>query len=79
MRRLYGFVVTGEFIAEIAQAGRRTIDVASPIPRSARFLRAYFDHSRNGFVCVFEDDSFRPVAEGAMIPVDNGPAITQVA
>lgn len=79
MRRLYGFVVTGKTIGEIARQGRRTIDVSSPVPDSATFFNAYFDHARNAFVCVFEDGSFSPVAEGALIPVDVGPTITRVA
>lgn len=79
MRRLYGFVVTGEAIGEIAKQGQRTIDVSSPVPDSAAFFSAYFDHARNAFVCVFEDDSFSPVAEGALIPVDVGPMVTRVA
>lgn len=76
MRRLYGFVVTGNCVAEIARTGKRTIDVSSPIPESATFLTAYFDHNRNAFVCVFEDEAFSPLAEGALIPVDLGPTIT---
>ena len=79
MRRLYGFVVTGEVIGEIARQGQRTIYVASPVPDSATFFSAHFDHARNAFVCVFEDASFSPVAEGALIPVDVGPTITRVA
>ena len=79
MRRLYGFVVTGEAIGEIARHGKRTIDVSSPVPDSATFFSAHFDHARNAFVCVFEDVSFSPVAEGALIPVDIGPTITRVA
>jgi hypothetical protein len=79
MRRLYGFVVTGAAIGAIARQGKRTINVSSPVPDSATFFSAYFDHARNAFVCVFEDESFSPVAEGALIPVDIGPTITQVA
>lgn len=76
MRRLYGFVVTGEVIADFARSGKRTIQVESPVPESATFFKAYFDHARNAFVCVFEDDSFSSVSEGALIPIDIGPTIT---
>lgn len=76
-RRLYGFVVSGQIIGAMARHGKRTIEVSSPVPESATFFTAYFDHARNAFVCIFEDASFDPVAEGGLIPVGIGPTITR--
>lgn len=61
--KLRGFTVAGELIGKIAkQSGQ--------IAESAEFRHAYFDNERNCFVCVFSDESFSPVAEGARIPID---------
>ncbi len=40
------------------------------LPQTAKFSHAYFDPSRNVFVCVFEDDSFERVYEGCSVPID---------
>ena len=68
-RRLMGVIITGEAVADIARTGKRIIDVSSLVPETASFFTSYFDHSRNAFVVVFEDDSFGPVASGALIPL----------
>lgn len=79
MRRIYGFVVTGEVVGEFCRNGEREFRVDGPVPDTATFFSAHFDHARNGFVCYFEDESFEPVAEGAIIPVGIGPQITSTA
>lgn len=73
-RRLAGLVVTGECVGMMSRSGDRTITVDSPVPETASFFTSYFDHSRNAYVCVFEDESFDPVAEGAIIPILDRPA-----
>jgi len=73
-RRVAGLFVTGECVGMMARSGCRTITVDSPVPETASFFTSYFDHSRNVYVCVFEDDSFAPVAEGAIIPILERPA-----
>lgn len=79
MRRLLGFVLTGESLGMVARsAGVRTISVESPIPESATFFTAFFCHERNAFVCVFEDESFARVCEGGLIPIVECPTITEL-
>ncbi len=68
-RRLAGVIITGEAMAESTREGRRTIHVCSPVPATASFFTPYFDHSRNAFVAVFEDDSFSPVRPGDIFPM----------
>ena len=72
-RRLAGVVVTGEVVAAIVKAGKRSIDVSSPVPATATFFTSYFDHSRNAYVVVFEDESFDRHCEGGLIPLLNEP------
>ena len=66
-RRLVGVIITGKAVASIVRAGKRSIDVSSPVPATALFYTSYFDHSRNAFVAVFEDDSFGLVSAGCEI------------
>lgn len=73
-RKLCGVLVTGELIAEMARSGERRYAVESQLPESAVFHTAYFDQSRNAFVCVFEDDSFPPL-DNASIPIIDKPVI----
>ena len=68
-RRLAGIIITGETVASIVRAGKRIIDVSSNVPATASFFTSYFDHSRNAFVAVFEDDSFDCIADGCLIPL----------
>ena len=75
MRRLYGFLVAGEVLGVFFRNGNRSFKVTGPVPESASFWSAYFDHSRNAFVVVFEDESFPPVAGGEEIPIGAGPDI----
>lgn len=70
-RRLARVLLTGECVAGFVRAGRRTIDVHSPVPETASFFTSYFDHSRNAYVAIFEDESFGRVAGGAVIPLLN--------
>lgn len=63
-------------IEAIARSGTRVLSVESPIPETAKFFTAWFSHERNAFVCVFEHESFSPVADGALIPIGHGPVIT---
>ena len=78
-RRLVGVIITGKAVASIVRAGKRSIDVSSPVPATALFYTSYFDHSRNAFVAVFEDDSFDPIADGCLIPRMLAPcSITEV-
>lgn len=58
--------------------GFRTIEVGKAIPPSAEFYTAYFSHDRNAFVCVFEDESFGSICDGALIPVDLQPWIVEI-
>ena len=75
MRRLYAFLVTGEMIAQFCRNGEHAFTVEGPVPDTARFFCAHFDHARNAFVCIFEDDSFDEVAEGEYIPLGIGPTL----
>ena len=77
MRRIYGFVLTGQVVGEFCRNGDRQFTVNSPVPETATFFSAHFDHARNGFVCYFEDESFEPVAEGSVIPIGIGPEIAK--
>lgn len=72
-RRLAGLIITGECVASLARAGKRTIDISSPVPETASFFTSYFDHSRNAYVAVFEDESFNLLCEGCVIPILNEP------
>ena len=63
MKRLQGVSISGEAIGAI-------IATCEHVPLSAVFRKAYFDHARSVFVCVFEDDSFDEVPEGSAIPID---------
>ncbi len=76
-RRLAGVIITGEAVASIARAGKRSIDVSSPVPATASFFTSYFDHSRNAYVAVFEDDSFGLIAPGALIPLLGPCSVTE--
>jgi len=75
MRRLYGFIVSGDVLGEFCRNGNHAFKVTGPVPESASFWSSHFDPSRNAFVVVFEDESFPPVAEGAVIPIGVGPEI----
>ncbi len=69
-RRLAGVVITGEDVAEIAREGKRSINVVcSSVPASALFFTSHFDHSRNAFVVIFEDESFGLIPPGGVIPL----------
>jgi hypothetical protein len=68
-RRLAGVIITGEDVALLALEGQRVVHVSSPVPATASFFTSYFDHSRNAYVAVFEDDSFGPIASGGLIPI----------
>ena len=72
-RRQVGVIITGKSVALLARAGKREIDVSSPVPETASFFTSYFDHSRNAYVAVFEDESFDPVGDGALIPILSDP------
>jgi hypothetical protein len=63
MRKIEGRTVTAELVADLARRENH-------VPESAIFISAYFDHSRNAFVCLFEDESYQSIPEGAAIPVD---------
>ena len=76
-RRIAGVVVTGECVANVLRAGKRTIEVFSPVPETASFFTSYFDHSRNAFVAVFEDESFSPIADGGLIPILSQPVVSE--
>ena len=78
-RRLYGFLLSAPILEEFCRNGKREFSVEGPIPDTARFWSSYFDHSRNCFVCIFEDDSFCLVAEGCVIPIGPGPRVTTLA
>ncbi len=78
MRRLYGFIVTGEVIGSFCKRGSRAFKVVGPVPESARFYSAHFDNSRNAFIVVFEDESFPLVPQGAIIPIGIGPEIADL-
>ncbi len=71
MRRLKGWFVTGQCIAEMIREGAKAFVVKSGVPETAIFSHAWFDPERRCFGVVFEDDSFPPVPEGAMIEMDN--------
>ena len=73
LRRLAGLIITGESVALLARAGKRTIDVSSPLPETASFVTSYFDHARNAYVAIFEDESFEPVGDGALIRILTDP------
>lgn len=75
MRRLYGFILTGEVLGEFCRSGRRSLSVTGPIPETAVFRQSHYDASRNAFVCYFEDESFDAIAEGGVFPVGPGPEI----
>jgi hypothetical protein len=75
MQRLRGFIVTGQVIAEFCAKGERRVSVQSDIPEEAIFRFAYFANERNAFICVFEHESFYPIADGALIPIFPGPHI----
>ena len=78
-RRLKGFLVTPECIAQISRrCEAKTIRIDSLVPETAQFFSAWFDHEKRSFVCVFEDESFGEVYEGAAIPVIYGPEVTEV-
>jgi len=72
-RRQVGVIITGKSVALLARAGKREIDVSSPVPETASFFTSYFDHSRNAYVAVFEDESFDPVGDGALVPILSDP------
>ena len=76
-RRLAGVIITGDAVAAIVRAGKRSIDVSSPVAETASFFTSYFDHSRNAYVAVFEDDSFDLIASGALIPLLGPCSITE--
>ena len=76
MRKLKGFIVSGEVVGEFCRNGRRAFTVSGPLPETAKFWSAHFDHSRNSFVCLFEDESFDSVPEGSTIPIVHGPVVT---
>ena len=63
MRKIEGRTVTVEVFADLARRENH-------VPESAIFISAYFDHGRNAFVCLFEDESYESVPEGTVIPVD---------
>lgn len=75
-RHLRGVIVSGNAIALFARAGTRAIKVSPDVPEDAEFYTAYFDHSRNAFICVFEHPSFDRICNGAVIPLAEGPEIT---
>jgi hypothetical protein len=62
-RRLQGITVSVEMVGDLARA-------KGTVPQTATFNHAYFDHSRNAFVCYFEDVTFAEVAEAGIIPID---------
>ncbi len=76
VRRLAGVIITGEAIAEFVREGQRTVHVCSGVPATASFFTSYFDHSRNAFVAVFEDDSFGLVSAGCKITMLYIPHLT---
>lgn len=78
-RRLASLIITGDCVASLARAGRRSIDVSSPVPETASFFTSYFDHSRNAYVAIFEDASFDRVPEGAVIPLLTDPCVVTEA
>lgn len=76
MRRLFGFYLTGEILGEFCRNGNRSFQVNGPVPETATFWSSYFDHGRNCFVVIFEDESFSLVPEGSPIPIGYGPQIS---
>jgi hypothetical protein len=69
-RRLKGFTVTGEAVAQFATVGSYAFSVVNGAPKTASFRHSWFDYQLNGFVVVLEDPSFEEVPEGCMIPID---------
>jgi hypothetical protein len=63
MRKIEGRTVTVELVADLARRFNH-------VPESAIFISAYFDYSRNAFVCLFEDDSYESIPEGSAFPID---------
>ena len=76
MRRLCGFYVSGEVISQFCRNGPRQFSVGSLVPDTAQFFSAYFDQSRSAFVCIFEDETFPLLSDGAFIPIGPGIEIT---
>ena len=74
-RRIVGVIIRGEAVASIVREGKRTIEVTKGLPETAKFYGAHFDHFRNAFVAVFQDDSFDLVADGEMFPLRDTPHI----
>ena len=72
-RRLLGFFVTPECVAEFARSGTRSVSIDSPIPEGARFFNAWYAQEKRCFVCVFEHESFGLIAEGCEIPMSEFP------
>jgi hypothetical protein len=74
-RKLRGFLISDHMLGEFCRNGPRSFCVNGPVPDTAKFWSAHFDHEKNAFVCFFEDESFDSVPEGCIIPVFPGPVI----
>ena len=77
IRRLRRIIVAGEIVAEFARHGKRTIEIESVIPESARFVSAHVDTQANGISVIFEDASWDEVPLGGMIPLLPPPVICE--
>jgi len=61
-RRLRGYLVSGELVAEC---------IRKAIPQGAEFFRAYFDEAKGCFVVIFEWEGFAEVPEGCAVEIEN--------
>lgn len=72
MRRLKGWLVSGESVAGLMRCGNKSVRWDSSVPKSAKFVNAYFEPGYMSFVVVFEDESFKEVPEGLGVPLGRG-------
>ena len=66
--RRVGILIDGYSMAEFCKDGKFTIE-NSPIPKGAKFLRAFHDTERDSFILYFDHRSFELIKTGERIPI----------
>lgn len=67
--------IPADTLGEFLRNGEKHFMVEGGLPKNAKFLGAWFDHSRQCFDAAYEDASFKPVAKGAKMPILPPPVI----